>query len=103
MGVVKDFHISNFYTAIEPMALRSFMGNVNNINIKFDAGKCKQFPKLITQVNEKWSQFFPKEEFNYKFYDNNIADLYKKEQQLLKLTNISTALAILISCLGLLG
>lgn len=103
MGVVKDFHISNFYTVIEPMALRSFMGNVNTINIKFDAGKSEQFPELIRQISDKWNQFFPKEEFNYKFYDESIADLYKKEQQLLKLTNISTALAILISCLGLFG
>ncbi|MFD1770780.1 ABC transporter permease [Sphingobacterium suaedae] len=103
MGVIKDFHITSFYTVIEPMALRSYTANVNTINIKFEANKSGQIPELIDLVNKKWNQFFPQEEFNYTFYDDSIAELYIKEQQLLKLTNISTAIAILISCLGLFG
>lgn len=103
MGVIKDFHITNFYNVIEPMALRSHMGNVSTINIRIETNQENRIKGTIGRLNEKWNEFFPKEDFNYRFYDESIAELYKKEQQLLKLTNISTVIAMLISCLGLFG
>ncbi|MBV2227628.1 hypothetical protein [Sphingobacterium mizutaii] len=59
MGVIKDFHITNFYDAIQPMELRSHMGNVSTINIKFESNKDARFKGMIGQINEKWNLLFP--------------------------------------------
>lgn len=102
VGVVKDFHQRDFYTAIEPIALSADLPRANTINIKLSANN-KQWPSTIKAIEEKWGAFFPKDNFNMKFYDESIASLYQKEQQLYKLTNISMTVAIIISCLGLFG
>lgn len=54
-------------------------------------------------MKSTWAKFFPEDTFTYKFYDESILAMYKKEQNLYKLTNISTGIAIIISCLGLFG
>jgi len=103
VGVVKDFHQRDFYNAIDPMALGSNMEAANNYNIKLEATQRQKWPEIIKKIEQKWASFFPIDQFEYTFYDESIASLYKKEQQLHTLTNMSTAIAIFISCLGLFG
>ncbi len=103
VGVVKDFHISNFYAAIEPLALRTHMGNAGTINIRLSTSTSREVDQVMAAVGKKWERFFPAEDFSYEFMDKSIASLYKKEQMLLTLTNVCTAIAIIISCLGLFG
>lgn len=103
VGVIKDFHQRDFYNAIDPMALINDIGGANNYNIRLEITKQKQWPAIIKQIEQKWAKFFPADQFQYKFYDDSIAALYEKEQQLHTLTNMSTAIAIFISCLGLFG
>ncbi|MEJ5055512.1 ABC transporter permease [Sphingobacterium sp. MYb382] len=103
VGVVKDFHQRDFYNSIDPMALGSNMESANNYNIKLEATQQQKWPEIIKKIEQKWANFFPIDQFEYTFYDESIASLYKKEQQLHTLTNMSTAIAIFISCLGLFG
>lgn len=103
VGVIKDFHQRDFYNPIDPMALGSNMESANNFNIRLEATKQQQWPEIIKKIEQKWANFFPIDQFQYTFYDESIASLYKKEQQLHTLTNMSTAIAIFISCLGLFG
>lgn len=103
VGVVKDFHQRDFYIPIDPMLLLSDKERSNTLNIKLDQAKPEQWQATLRSINDKWKQFFPEAEFNYAFYDDSIAALYKKDQQLQKLVNSSMAVAIIISCLGLFG
>lgn len=103
VGVIKDFHQRDFYTLIEPIALSSDLARANTINIKLSASSSEQWPAAVKAIEEKWAAFFPDKSLDLKFYDESIAALYKKEQQLYKLTTISTVIAIIISCLGLFG
>ena len=102
VGVINDFHAKTFYTAIEPMALISGP-NSNTYNIRFAASDLRDSQTILAHVKREWSQFFPTADFNYTFIEDAIFDLYKKEQQLQKITNISTSIAIILSCLGLFG
>jgi ABC-type antimicrobial peptide transport system permease subunit len=77
--------------------------NKSTFNIRLTNSDSKNVRQTIESIKSKWSEFFPVEKFDYKFYDETILDLYKKEEQLQKITNISTAIAILLSCLGLFG
>jgi len=102
VGVIKDFHAKDFYSQIEPLALLSGF-NSNTYNIRLDQGSFKDSETIMANAKAKWSEFFPTDNFDYKFLDEAIYSLYKKEQQLQKITNISTSIAIILSCLGLFG
>ena len=101
-GVVKDFHQRDFYSSIDPLSFESDKENLSNFNIKL-AKDPSQWQKTIQTIKQKWYQFYPPESFQYKFYDESIAQLYEKEQQIAKLVNIATVISIFISCLGLFG
>ena len=50
-----------------------------------------------------YKEVYPDENFDYKFFDDSIAQFYKSEQNISKLLEWATGLSIFISCLGLLG
>jgi ABC-type antimicrobial peptide transport system permease subunit len=103
VGVVKDFHLQNFYKSIDPMAFESEKDNLSSFNIKLDGKDPAQWQATLKAVGKKWYQFYPPESFSYKFYDQTLEAMYEQELHLAKLVNLATAIAILISCLGLFG
>ena len=103
VGVVKDFHLQDFYKTIDPMAFESEKDNLSTFNIKLAGNDPAQWKKTLTAVEKKWYQFYPPETFAYKFYDETIQGMYEQEQHLAKLINLATGIAIFISCLGLFG
>ncbi|MCT1524606.1 ABC transporter permease [Sphingobacterium hotanense] len=103
VGVMKDFHTRDFYSNIEPLALLYSKEQLGDYGIRLSSTNRKEWPQIIEQVKSTWAKFFPEDSFTYKFYDESILAMYKKEQNLYKLTNISTGIAIIISCLGLFG
>ncbi|QRQ61851.1 ABC transporter permease [Sphingobacterium multivorum] len=102
VGVIKDFHAQEFYKEITPLALRSFSRGAYTFNIKL-SGNSKEWKTSIEAINKVYTQFFPELPIEIKFYDETIASLYQKEQNLAKLINVSTIVAVLIGCLGLFG
>ncbi|MCB0437095.1 MAG: FtsX-like permease family protein, partial [Mangrovimonas sp.] len=62
-----------------------------------------QWQNTIENIESKWYQFFPPESFSYKFYDEAIEQMYIQEKSMATLINMSTAISIFISCLGLFG
>lgn len=103
VGIVKDFHTRDFYTTIEPMALMTEKDNLNEFNIKLDSRFASNWPSTIKAIEKKWNEFYPPETFSFKFYDDTLKQMYEQERNLSLLINIATIIAILISCLGLLG
>ena len=102
VGVVKDFHLRNFYNQIDPMAFESDKSQLNTFNIKL-VKDASQWQNTIEDIESKWYQFFPPESFSYKFYDEAIEQMYIQEKSMATLINMSTAISIFISCLGLFG
>lgn len=102
VGVVQDFHTRDFYNVMEPLAMMTgpYSGT---FNIRLNEANYKEWPSIIANLKAKWLEFFPADNIEFKFYDESILALYKKEDQLQKITNISTGIAILLSCLGLFG
>ncbi|GAA4803116.1 ABC transporter permease [Olivibacter ginsenosidimutans] len=103
VGVVKDFHNANFYSSIDPIVLYSKPQNLSTFNIKLNSRQRQQWQATLKDVEGLWRKFYPEEAFEYKFYDQQIESLYQQEHQMAKIINLSTTVAILISCLGLLG
>ncbi|MBS1661142.1 MAG: ABC transporter permease [Bacteroidetes bacterium] len=96
IGVVKNFFYSSLHNAIEPVAM------VYSTNPTI-ATLVKTTPQKLPRIKELWIQIFPERPFDYYFLDENFAQQYKKDNATMYLFNTFTALAILISCLGLYG
>jgi ABC-type antimicrobial peptide transport system permease subunit len=50
-----------------------------------------------------WGQVYPEQPFEYSFLDQDIANFYAEDEHVSKLLTWAAGVAILISCLGLLG
>jgi putative ABC transport system permease protein len=99
IGVVKDFNYKPIQRPIEPliMGLNRWGGNVV---IRTKPGQTQATIKALEKISTQLNPSFP---FSYNFLDQDLARLYKGEQQLGSLFNIFAILAIFISCMGLYG
>lgn len=105
VGVLADVHTKSLHRAIQPLVLKcQAKGHTTfHIALALKRGNTDVWKGTIAAIGKVWKEVYPEEEFNYSFFDENIAKFYKKEQQTASLLNWSTGLAIFISCLGLLG
>jgi putative ABC transport system permease protein len=74
--------------------------DLNRLYIKVPGGETTH---SLTLIEEKWSKFYPDDEFEYNFLGEDFKNLYEAEQRTSKLSTFFAALAIFISCLGLFG
>lgn len=100
VGVVEDFHyrslhenIGPAYFALDPRFLVTTM-------VRIQAGTEKATLERIEKYYKAYNPGFP---FNYKFLDQDFQSLYSAENKVAALSKYFASLAILISCLGLLG
>ncbi len=105
VGVVADFHTTSFHEAVTPLCIINRKDRLGGIAIKLaSAGKGTGMIKnILAQLERKWKTVYPASAFNYRFYDESLAMLYKKDQQTAWLINSATSVTIFISCIGLLG
>ncbi|PZR27058.1 MAG: hypothetical protein DI535_11615 [Citrobacter freundii] len=103
VGVVKDFHQQDFHSTIDPLALMSDKDNEHEFNIKLNTADPSKWQQTIKAIEKKWYSFYPAGTFSYKFYDQQLEAMYKEERKVSRLINISTVIAVVISCLGLFG
>ena len=99
VGIVKDFNHLNLYNPIGHLQLKKLEGfpSFLNIKIKGNATHVIQFANKILQEVE------PGTSFSYKFYDEWIQSMYEKEEKQAFAIQLFSIMAILISCLGLIG
>jgi hypothetical protein len=105
VGVVADFHEQSFHERISPAFIGYMPERSGNIGVKL-ATKGKQLSDVktaLTAIEQAWTTVYPDNKFEYTFLDDSIARLYEKEEKTAQLVNIATAIAILISCMGLFG
>ncbi|MFD0798908.1 ABC transporter permease [Maribacter chungangensis] len=108
VGVMKDFNQRSLKTGIEPMAFtgdafRSQRSQFNTVHFKLPAEHSAQWPETIAQIETIWKNIYPSSDFEYRFMEDTIERFYTQERKVSTLLQWATGLAILISCLGLLG
>lgn len=100
IGVVKDFHYASMKEKIGPALFFYHPDFSGNLYIKTTGGDAS---KAIAAAAAQFKQYNGEFPFDYTFLDDKFNDLYKGEQQQATLFNCFAGIAILISCLGLLG
>ncbi|MFD1145194.1 FtsX-like permease family protein [Larkinella insperata] len=103
VGVVRDFHTGTFYQKIEPLILTSEKQSMRTFNIKLKSSNPEQWQAALRQIEPVWKAFYPTEPFKYKFYDSTLEEMYTSERNTARIINLATAVALVISCLGLFG
>jgi len=99
IGIVKDFNFSNMGTPIRPLVLTS-QGRKSHLIARLAPGN--PAPALAA-FREVWNRINPGFVFDYGFVDSNFDKMYGSERQLGRIVGSFSVLAIVISCLGLIG
>ena len=100
IGVVKNYHFRSLQQEIEPLILVYY---ASYCRVLFARLKSDQIPQTIGYIENAWKKFAPGYPLNYRFLDEALDRLYRSEQRIGTLFRYFSILAILISCLGLLG
>jgi len=100
IGVVKDFNITSVRVPIFPLVIYSHP----KLNYRVHVHTTAQLaPAAIKKAEHLWKQYMPAYPFEYAFLDADYNELYRTEEQTGRLFNFFAGIAIVISCLGLLG
>jgi ABC-type antimicrobial peptide transport system permease subunit len=99
VGVVKDFHYGSLYQRVEPLIFRCRPRGTTML-VKVKAGTERA---ALGRIERLYKEFHPSYPFEFTFLDAEYQALYESENRVAVLFNYFTGMAILISCLGLLG
>jgi len=100
VGVVKDFHYESLHKEIAPLAMFYDPRLMQMLYIRTNAGNARQ---AIAALETQWKQYNPEIAFDYSFLDDTFDRMYKSDIQSNRLFGTFSVIAILISCMGLLG
>jgi putative ABC transport system permease protein len=98
IGVVKDFHIQSLHYKIGPVIMQ--MSESNNFYIRMKPGK---IVPVVEYVKKTFKAFDPGLPIDFHFLDDDYDNLYRTEKRMGKIFGYFALLAIIISCLGLVG
>ena len=99
-GVVRDFHFESLNQPISPMILVCSKNYQNFFYVK-TTGQGTQ--NALASIEKMWKTYCPDVLFDYSFLDENFERIYRTDIQMGMLLYIFAFIAIVISCLGLLG
>lgn len=103
VGVVKDFHYKSMKHTIEPlvihMAQRDKFGYWK-MAIRLAPGETSQ---TLKKLENTWKSVVPDYPFDYIFLDEEIDAYYKSDRDFASMFRAFSILAIVVSCLGLIG
>jgi putative ABC transport system permease protein len=108
VGVIRDFNFNSLRNRVTPTLFMMLNGwstkeegdGADNLSMKIKPEKIKY---VLAWVESFWKSSGVKRPFEYSFMDDDFNELYKSEQQMMKIFVSFTTLAIIISCLGLFG
>ena len=99
VGVVKDFHFTPLNNVIQPFVF-AYGESSDILYVKADN---RNMPEAVAAVDKIWSTYNPGAPFTFAFIDDTYTKHYTSDKRTGNLFQLFTGIAIIISCLGLLG
>ncbi len=109
MGIVKDFSIESAREKVEPAMFIQpailddffmFANLLNKVAIRLNTN---DYEKAIGNIEAVWKENYPEKPFDIEFMDDRMDKIYTAEMRMGQLFGTFTGVAVLISCLGILG
>jgi len=101
IGVVKDFHFDSMHDEIQAVMLHIF--NYNSIWYMFVKADEDQMAAVLEHCEKVWKEVVPEFSWDYTFMTEILEGQYKDEDRWSRVIAYAAAIAILLSCLGLMG
>ncbi len=101
IGVVKDFHFDSMHDEIMPVMLIVYPFNsIWAVFVKIDGADAGG---ALEQIEKAWNEVVPEFTIEYSFLSEMLDSQYNTEERWSRTTAYASAIAIILSCLGLLG
>jgi len=100
IGVMENFHFQSFRNQIEPLVLLLSPQDADNLLIRIPPENVSSSLKFL---KETWESIIPAYPFEYSFLDDNFDMSFRNMERTGRILNSFAVLAVIISCLGLLG
>ncbi|MCP5106918.1 MAG: ABC transporter permease [bacterium] len=100
IGAVKNYHQQSLKKNYDPLAFLLRPNVKNFYSLKLAPGNTGE---TLGMVKQKWDEVFPGFPLDYFFLDDHFDNQYKADRQFGKVLGIFVLLAVIITCLGLLG
>jgi putative ABC transport system permease protein len=101
IGVVNDFQYSSFHKTIGPVCLMfTSKSRPTSLSLRFvpnGAGPGMEY------IKAKWQEILSGYPIKYQFYDDWFDSMYKSEEYFSRTISLFAILAVIISCIGILG
>lgn len=101
VGIIPDFHMYSMREAKEPVAL--IMDKKAGVRYCFIKTKAQNKVAVMDALKREMAILEPGREFKGSFMDENINNWYKQEKVMSIVLSIAAAIAIVLSCMGLLA
>ncbi|MDO8965722.1 MAG: ABC transporter permease [Algoriphagus sp.] len=99
-GVVKNFYFNSLHHGVGPLAIFIDPEQANVLLLRLPAGN----PAVhLARLEQTWKEMAPDRPFNYKFVDQEYAQLYRSEERVGAVFGLFSGIAIFIACMGLFG
>ena len=104
-GVVADFHMESFHTAIKPAIIVNWPDFVEGEAVRLNPGVTTpaQVRTILDRMKAEWKSVYPDEPFDYSFLNESITWLFAQEENTAWLATAAMCITIFISCMGLFG
>lgn len=100
IGVVSDFHQESLKKPMEAMIYRPVYGSGSPTTIRI---KDRAMQEVVPEMETVFKEYFPGNAFVYTSLEDEYGAQYNDDRRFGKVMNIFTVLAMIISCLGLIG
>jgi len=100
IGVVKDFHFVSLHERVEPLVLKIYPERLQNIAVKIRPDDVRG---TLASLEAEWRKTVPGRPFDFRFFNDQVDAMYQADRRTGRVFGYSTALSLLLSCLGLFG
>ncbi len=101
IGVVRDFNFDSMHDEIQPLMMHN--SNFNSIWYMFVRAEESQMAAVLEHCENVWKEVVPEFSWEYTFMTDVLEGQYRDEDRWSRIIAYASAIAILLSCLGLMG
>nr|WP_319998577.1 ABC transporter permease [uncultured Draconibacterium sp.] len=101
VGTVNNFNVESLHSSLSPVALiYKSDSRYNTLSLRLIPGNIGQ---QISELRKVWKTMLPDDPMEFTFYDDQFQAMYIKEDKLSKSISFFSFIAIVLTCMGILG
>ncbi|WP_045025664.1 ABC transporter permease [Draconibacterium sediminis] len=101
VGMVNNFNVESLHSSLSPVALiYESDREYNTLSLRLIPGNLGQ---QISELRKVWGRLLPDDPMEFTFYDDQFQAMYQKEDKLAKSITFFSIIAIVLTCMGILG